>query len=128
MKIAVKKNKDLSIYTITIHDTYKNYMYELAVSVDMNGNILPKERKPFDLPKLVVNDDSKRYYKFSDEFYNYTLDENISLKDFTVIFEMFCNFLKSKHEVLKLISQYNEKNLEKIQKKNIDEDNFCEMN
>lgn len=127
MKIAVKKNKDLSIYTITIHDTYKNYMYELTSSVDMNGNILPKERKPFDPPKLVVNDDSKRYYKFSDEFYSYTLDENISFKDFTVIFEMFCNFLKNKHEVLKLISQYNEMNLEKIQKKNIDEDNFDEM-
>ena len=120
MKIAVKKSKELSVYTITIHDDLKKgkyrSKYEIKFSVDLSGRIIPQKSILEDKFKTVCEDKIK-YTLWNDEFYSYIMPE-IKLSEFVKIYNLVSNFANNKEAVVKLLDDYNKKAVENLNNKN----------
>lgn len=116
MKIAVKKSKELSVYTITIHDDLKKGKYEIKFSVDLSGRIIPQKSILEDKFKTVCEDKIK-YTLWNDEFYSYIMPE-IKLSEFVKIYNLVSNFANNKEAVVKLLDDYNKKAVENLNNKN----------
>lgn len=112
MKIAVKKNSELSVYTITIHDDLKKGKYEIKFSVDLSGRIIPQKSVLEDKFK-TVRENKVKYTLWNDEYYSYIMPE-IKLSEFVKIYDLVSNFANNKEAVVKLLDDYNKKAVEKL--------------
>lgn len=115
MKIAVKKNSELSVYTITVHDDFKKgkfEKYEIKFSVDLSGRIIPHKSVLEDKFK-TVEEDKIKYTLWNDEFYSYIMPE-IKLSEFVKIYNTVSNFANNKEAVTKLLDDYNKKAVENL--------------
>ena len=120
MKIAVKKSKELSIYTITIHDDLKTKKsgskYEIKFSVDLSGRIIPQKPALEDKFKFV-NEDNIDYTLWNDDNFSYIIPD-IKLSEFIKIYNQVANFVSNKESIVKLLNEYNRKAVEKLEGKN----------
>lgn len=115
MKIAVKKSKELSVYTITIHDDLKDGKYEVKFSVDLSGRIIPQTSGLTEKFKFVT-EDGIEYTLWNDENYSYVMP-NVELFEFIKIYNLVTNFASNKDAIVKLLNDYNKKAVENLENK-----------
>ena len=115
MKIAVKKSKELSIYTITIHDDIKEGKYEIKFSVDLSGRIIPQKSVLEDKFRFV-NEDGIDYTLWNDDNFSYIIPD-IKLSEFIKIYNQVANFVSNKESIIKLMNEYSRKAVEKLENK-----------